>query len=323
VLLLCLITFFVLPQAKLGSVVLGHWWWLLAAVLGIFLTVTLFSRGVTRGEIEKHREKLAKQVAALDADRLAAERARLERFETYYGRGYWLYNVYSTFVYTFVLVGALMVISQVAADHDVFQREYDLLVTDESLLTQAIGDFDRAVSATSEQTARLMSQVERAYARYTRALLSVAHQMNTVMLVALCVLFLTFVIEFTPARNTYTQTGLAYMRWAVWASIGLVVAAGVVVYFGLYGGMIKSLYPKLQAFEETLRGKAPASSWEALRRYAEIVNELRSRQGPTGFMRAILTEQSVLVTGLGLLQQFYINRVRREFRRDDIQATHR
>jgi hypothetical protein len=52
------------------------------------------------------------------------------------------------------------------------------------------------------------------------------------------------------------------------------------------------------------------------------VNELRSRQGPTGFMRAILTEQTVLVTGLGLLQQFYINRVRREARRDDLQAAY-
>jgi hypothetical protein len=322
VLLLCLINFFLLPQAKLAPVVLTHWWWLLAAGLAIFLTVSLFSRGVTRGEIAKRRERLAERAAALDADKLAAERAGLERFETYYGRGYWLYNVYSTLIYAIALLGAVMVISQVVADYDVFQREYDRLAADESLLVQAMADFDRAASATSEQTSGLMSQVERVHARYTRVLFSIAHQINTVMLVALCVLFLTFVIEFTPARNTYTQTGLACMRWAVWASIGLVVAAGIVVYFGLYGGMIRDLYPKLQVFEDTVRAKAPTSTWETLRRYAEIVNELRSRQGPTGFMRAILTEQTVLVTGLGLLQQFYINRVRREARRDDLQAAY-
>ena len=191
------------------------------------------------------------------------------------GRGYAPYTVFSTIIFCMFFMAALLVVYQFMADKQNFARQ-------RAVLEMAFAAW-HGREGTGAPVAVGMGEIERINGLLSAAIYAITEQVNTVLIVLYCVLLINLLIEFTPLRTAYSPNALIWTHAVVVAALLLVCATAAYLYATEYLGMIQRTIAELSRLEPRVRSE----SWEGTKRYYELLADLRTKQGFTGFILTI------------------------------------
>ncbi|MGE3712356.1 MAG: hypothetical protein AB7G35_22145 [Hyphomicrobiaceae bacterium] len=267
------------PDADLPRLVAGNW--LLVAALGVLVyAIVLF-----------HSRRVVKNLPAAEES--------YEHYRRDLARGYAIYNLFSTIIFGYFLMTGAVVVQQFIADHAEFVRNREIL---DAALTRlsTIG-----VTAAATPSA-VQAQVEQVNSLLIGSIQTIVEQINTVFLVFFFVLAINFLIEFTPVRSAYSAEGVSTTHLCVVLVLVLVLLIGWYIYYTQYLGLMRQAIAAVAGAEE----RVITDDWELMRRYYEVLNDLRGKQGITGFALMLSTERGGLLLLLGALQFMFTERKR-------------
>ena len=212
-------------------------------------------------------------------------------------RGYAVYNLFSIIIFGFFLITGLLVVQQFIADQAEFTRHRATL---DEALNQLIATSREGKAAAGS----ILSMLERVNSLLTGSVQSIIEQINTVFLVFFFVLAINFLIEFTPVRSAYSNEGVSATHSGVALVLVLVLLVGWYLYYSEYLGLMRGSIARVMEIESRML----TDDWELARRYYQILNDLRGRQGITGFALTLSNERGGLLLLLGALQFMFTQR---------------
>lgn len=211
-------------------------------------------------------------------------------------RGYIVYNLFSTVIFTFFVVAAMCVVAQFMADKAEFAKTRARL--DDALLVIETWQFANASS--------VIAAIEEANSLLWLSIHGITEQINTVLLLFFFALVINMVVAYTPIRAAYTEDGVWYTHCITALVLLGVIVVGWYLYYTEYLTLIRSTIDKLSS--AAVRAKVLGGDWEITTRYYALLNDLRARQGITGFVITLCSERGGVLLLFYALTWFYDRR---------------
>jgi len=219
-----------------------------------------------------------------------------EEFKRELKSGYFFYNGFSVLIFTFYVVAALAVIGQLLADNAEFQKSRAAL--DEALVVLQTWKF--------ANTSSVIASIEETNSLLWGSIHGITEQINTVLLLFFFVLVINLAVAYTPIRAAYSEGGVWYTHCITALVLFLVIVIGWYLYYTEYLSLIRGMLTKLSSPE--VRGKILGGDWEITQRYYALLNDLRSRQGITGFIITMCSERGGVLLFFYAITWFYDQR---------------
>jgi hypothetical protein len=254
--------------------VLADWWWAFI-VLGIVSAAIIWfytQTQITKAEKATLPRNIRKNAKSLKQFRI----------------GYRYYVGYCTAIALIIWGIAFVTVIQTMMDHqqfsDIRRYVFDILA---NLRTTGTGDSDRI---------QLMFEVVFGQQKIAKGY--VLDQVNSFLMLLLCIALAYFAIYKTKVRNVYAPDALVTLQRILFVMIGVCILVACWVFFTIHLVFVDQLLEEFRR-HATLMNAGP---WELTQRYQEVVADLTEQRGIFGFVIALATARGGLVLIMPALQ---------------------
>jgi hypothetical protein len=274
------------PDARLATSIL-HYWPLTLIAVAIAGWFTFDHARLMR---KKEPQDWGERLARLGPD---AEKINFAQFR----RGYGVYWLYCTMLYGCYALVAIAIALQAIAD----QRKTDETRRHTMEILQSIEKFEPRAApggAGPSRESAVLAEIERAFSSTRLTIKDMTEQINTLLLLFFFVLFVDFALEFTFVGTVFTRRAVEithYLAFLVFVLLAIIVWA---MYYWSYLPFIQEVAQKVDGLYPRVR----SADWEIMKRYYELVHELRDRQGISGFAFSLASDRAGILVGFAALQ---------------------
>ena len=273
---ICALLLIVTPDANLTDLWIAHWLLYLFALAFCVLVVFLYTRyAVAKVKREGFNQKPLLQNTDDNIKLLA--------------RGYLPYVAYGTAVST-IIIGyiAALTITQFMLDHAQFQAINAVIearIARNNILLQPEADV-------------LLARFEIIFGDFQVAEGYIRDQVNSLIMVLLCVMLAYAGIYRSELRHVYAKSALDILQYIVFGLVALCVVVGCTVFFTTHLTFVDGVLDHLRQYRSVM----DQSSWDMVQRYHALISELSRQRGVFGFLLGLTTDRGGLVLVIPVLQ---------------------
>lgn len=251
------------PDANIYGFVTAQWPWVLPALMVIAALVTIYTRiAVSSIKFRPAIEHSDDNIGLLS-------------------RGYVFYIGYCLAVSLLIVIIFVMTIHQIQIDFNRFQIVQDGV-------GQLMNDVQRM---RWPQVENLQIKFEVIYGMQRIAVGHILDQVNSLLMLLLCVMLAYATIYGTGIRQVFADEALSYLRMLVMILVAICLIYGCTLFFTLHITFVDGLRNQLSGFE-VIMNRGP---WEVTRRFHELQAELSQQRGIFGFLVALTTGRGGLI----------------------------
>lgn len=254
------------PDANLYYFALSHWPWIIPAIVAIFLAIWAYTKIAVR-KIEKTRFRPGIKKTEAHIRALA--------------RGYRYYVGYGTAVGLLILAIFAMTVTQIVIDFSRFQvveARVAAMLLDVASMTEA----DPETLQTAFEVIYGTQQVAEGY---------ILDQVNSLLMLLLCVMLAYSTIYGTSIRQVFAEEALHALRLVVMVLVAVCIVYGCTVFFTLHVSFVDGLRDQLDLYVSRMN----AGPWPVTQRFHELLTELAEQRGVFGFLLALTAGRGGLI----------------------------
>lgn len=251
------------PDANIYGLVKVQWLWTLISLIAIAALVTVYTRVAVRAvKFRGGIEHTPENVGLLS-------------------RGYFYYIGYCLAISLLIAAIFVLTIHQIMIDFDRFQVVQDRVA-------QLMADVQRT---RRPQVESLQIKFEVIYGMQRIAVGHILDQVNSLLMLLLCVMLAYATIYGTSIRQVFADEALAFLRGLVVVLVAICLAYGCTMFFTLHINFVDGLRNQLSGFEVVMN-RGP---WQVTQRFHELQAELAEQRGIFGFLLALTTGRGGLI----------------------------
>ena len=273
---ICALLLIVTPDANLTDLWRAYWPYYLFA-LGFCVVVVFLYTHYAVGKVKRDGFTQKRRVQKThDNIRLLA-------------RGYLPYVAYGTAVST-IIVGyiAALTINQFLLDHAQFQAI-------NAVIEARIARNDMLLQPSADV---LLARFEIIFGDFQVAEGYIRDQVNSLIMVLLCVMLAYAGIYRSDLRYVYAKSALDILQYIVFGLVALCIVVGCTVFFTTHLTFVDGVLDHLRQYRSVM----DQSTWDMVQRYHALIAELSRQRGVFGFLLGLTTDRGGLVLVIPALQ---------------------
>lgn len=254
------------PDANLYDFLIAHWRWIVPGIgvtfLGIWTYTVIAVRQVKKTQFRPGIKKTEINLRAL-------------------ARGYRFYTGYGVAISLLILAIFAMTVNQIVID---FTR-FEIVESQVDVMLQALAAMPEADAETLQVTFEVIYGTQQVAEGY------ILDQVNSLLMLLLCVMLAYSTIYGTGIRQVFAEEALHALRVIVMVLVAICILYGCTVFFTLHVNFVDGLRSQLEIYE----GRMNAGPWPVTQRFHELMTELSEQRGVFGFLLALTAGRGGLI----------------------------